>query len=183
MGTFPGSHTELSKEDLADLLARAIDLIPAEVFLLDAADGDLLLANAAARKRLQDGTPLGTVLARVAFRQGGGRVFRSQQTLAKGEVLWVLHDADSSRRREESAACAGRIWGLTERQTAVLSLLLDGLSNGEIARRLGCARNTVELHMSAVLSKSGSRTRAEAVSRAFEVAAWPVTRQRANEPA
>ncbi len=50
-------------------------------------------------------------------------------------------------------------WGLTERQVEVLSALIEGDSNKEIARRLACAENTVELHVTGLLRRAGVASR------------------------
>ena len=55
---------------------------------------------------------------------------------------------------------------LTPREWQVLDLLREGLTNEEIAERLGVAHNTVKYHVSEILSKLGLQTRREA-------AAWP----------
>lgn len=50
-------------------------------------------------------------------------------------------------------------WKLTPRQTEVLALLVQGHSNKEIARNLGCATKTVEIHLSHLLQKAGAESR------------------------
>ncbi len=52
---------------------------------------------------------------------------------------------------------------LTGRETEVLARLADGLTNGEIAHRLGVSRNTVKFHVSSIIGKLGAATRTEAV--------------------
>jgi predicted ATPase/DNA-binding CsgD family transcriptional regulator len=53
--------------------------------------------------------------------------------------------------------------GLTPRQTEVLSLLAQGLTNAEIADRLFLSTRTVDHHVSAILTRSGAEDRSEAV--------------------
>lgn len=47
------------------------------------------------------------------------------------------------------------LWGLTPAQSRVLSRLVRGLSNKEIAADLACAEATVEVHVTALFSASG----------------------------
>jgi NarL family two-component system response regulator LiaR len=56
---------------------------------------------------------------------------------------------------------------LTEREYAVLKLLVDGCSNAEIAERLHVTVATVKFHVGSILSKLGAANRAEAVSLAL----------------
>lgn len=55
--------------------------------------------------------------------------------------------------------------GLTPRQGSVLALVLEGLPNKVIARRLGLTENTVKEHVSAILQRLGVRTRMQVMSR------------------
>jgi DNA-binding CsgD family transcriptional regulator len=54
--------------------------------------------------------------------------------------------------------------GLTGREREVLELVAQGLSNAEIARRLGTGRSTVERTIAAAAAKLGVRSRAQAAA-------------------
>jgi DNA-binding NarL/FixJ family response regulator len=55
-------------------------------------------------------------------------------------------------------------WGLTPREAEVLEALVRGASNKEIAAAFGCARRTVEIHVTSVLRKSSTTSRTELVA-------------------
>ena len=59
--------------------------------------------------------------------------------------------------------------GLTPRQLEVLRLLVEGLANAEIAKRLVVSQRTVEHHVAAVLAKLGAASRLEAARRAADM--------------
>jgi DNA-binding CsgD family transcriptional regulator len=63
--------------------------------------------------------------------------------------------------------------GLTTRQLEVLALLAEGLSNAEIADRLFTSPKTVEHHVSAVLAKLGTHSRAQAIGAAHRLELIP----------
>jgi DNA-binding NarL/FixJ family response regulator len=50
---------------------------------------------------------------------------------------------------------------LTERQTEVLNLIVDGHSNKEIAHRLGTSEGTVKAHVTAIMRQLGVRNRVQ----------------------
>jgi NarL family two-component system response regulator LiaR len=57
---------------------------------------------------------------------------------------------------------------LTPREREVLVLLVEGLTNPEIADRLTVSRSTAKAHVSNILSKLGASTRMEAISLALQ---------------
>ncbi|WP_405056594.1 AAA family ATPase [Kribbella sp. NBC_01505] len=59
--------------------------------------------------------------------------------------------------------------GLTDRQVDVLMLLMDGMTNAEIAEKLVVSVRTVDHHVSAILMRLNARTRREAAAIAREL--------------
>ena len=56
---------------------------------------------------------------------------------------------------------------LTRRETEVLALVVDGLTNKEIAVRLGVSEETVKVHIRHLLAKLDARSRTHAVALAL----------------
>jgi DNA-binding NarL/FixJ family response regulator len=73
-----------------------------------------------------------------------------------------LVDREAPRSESDAAHL-----GLTDRETEVLRLMADALSNAEIAMRLFIGEATVKTHVSNVLQKLGARDRVQAIVLAY----------------
>jgi len=73
--------------------------------------------------------------------------------------------AEHARRSPAPPAWVGR---LTGRESEVLRHLAAGLTNAEIARLMAVGPATVKTHVAAVLAKTGTRDRTQAVIAAYE---------------
>ena len=99
-------------------------------------------------------------------------LFDAVRVVAAGEAL--LAPAITRRLIAEFARLRPRqvrpdsLSSLTRRETEILGLVAEGLSNGEIAARLVLSDETVKTHVSHVLRKLGLRDRAQAVVVAYE---------------
>jgi DNA-binding NarL/FixJ family response regulator len=54
--------------------------------------------------------------------------------------------------------------GLTQREVEILSLIAQGLTNGEIADRLFLSNHTIKTHINRIFAKTGSRDRVAAIA-------------------
>jgi DNA-binding NarL/FixJ family response regulator len=99
-------------------------------------------------------------------------LFEAVRVIAGGEAL--LAPTITRRLIAEFARLRPRqvrpdaLSALTPRETEILGLVAEGLSNGEIATRLVLSDETVKTHVSHVLRKLGLRDRAQAVVVAYE---------------
>jgi DNA-binding NarL/FixJ family response regulator len=101
------------------------------------------------------------------------RLFDAVRVVAGGEALLAPTVtrrliSEFTRLKPQASAPAPLLGGLTPRETEVLKLIAEGLSNPEIAARLVVTEETVKTHVSRVLNKLGLRDRTQAVVVAYE---------------
>jgi len=102
------------------------------------------------------------------------RLFDAVRVVAAGEALLAptvtrrLITEFTRLRPRTGDQPAAALAALTPRETQVLRLVAEGLSNPEIAARLRVTEETVKTHVSRVLSKLGLRGRTQAVVTAYE---------------
>jgi len=144
----------------------------------------VLVAGARAITALGQGSPEAPDLARAALGQAldwGNRdsfvcVYRTCPALlgvlvadsalrpAIESVLMAANDLQLARRA--GLRPSAETWHLTKRETEILVLIREGLTNKEIAGRLYVAESTVKVHVRHILRKLGVRTRTDAAVRA-----------------
>lgn len=88
--------------------------------------------------------------------------------MSRGMAAEVVRELAANARRGGAhlvASDAPEIAGLTVRELDVLRLLADGITDREIAERLGISTRTVETHVGSILHKLAVRNRAQAAAR------------------
>ncbi|GGZ13940.1 DNA-binding response regulator [Streptomyces inusitatus] len=98
----------------------------------------------------------------------GVRVVAAGEALLAPTVTRRLITEFSKLSTVPRVASVSRVGELTERETEVLVLIAQGLSNMEIASHLVVAESTIKTHVSRVLVKLGLRDRTQAAVFAYE---------------
>ena len=103
------------------------------------------------------------------------RLFDAVRVIAAGDALLaptvtrrLIGEFALLQPKPETNPPGAAFAALTPRETQVLRLVAEGLSNPEIAARLVVTDETVKTHVSRVLSKLGLRDRTQAVVAAYE---------------
>jgi DNA-binding NarL/FixJ family response regulator len=101
------------------------------------------------------------------------QLFEAVRVVAAGEALLAPAVtsrliAEFARLRPQLPTRPERLGDLTPRETEVLRLVAEGLSNAEIAERLVVTKETVKTHVSRILAKLDLRDRSQAVVLAYE---------------
>ena len=139
-----------------------------------------LMDGLAATRAILDEFPDARVIVLTTY-DGDEDIHRALEAGARGylvkdmlvdEVMDVVRAVHQGRRGIPQAVAAKlaehtpRI-PLTSRETEVLSLVAKGLSNAEVAGRIGRTEGTVKVHLKNILQKLGVDDRTEAVTTAL----------------
>ena len=168
-----------SGQEAIQLCAR----LQPDVVLMDMVMPDM--DGASATRLIRKESPSVQVLALTSFKEE----ILVQSALQAGAIGYLLKDVSADELAQAiRAAHAGRSTlspeaaqalvhatsqppapgiDLTERELEVLSLIVEGLNNSQIAARLTVSPSTVKSHVSSILSKLAVTSRTEAVSLAL----------------
>jgi len=186
LATFLKVVDDLQLVGEAESGAAAIQLcgeILPDVILMDMVMPDM--DGATATRAIRQQYPQMQVIALTSFKEGD----LVKNALEAGAIAYLLKDVSADDLvRAIRAAHAGRATlspeaaqalvetanqppapglDLTEREREVLTLMIEGLNNAQIAARLTVSSSTVKSHVSNILSKLGVASRTEAVTLAL----------------
>lgn len=128
-----------------------------------------LLAIAARTRQLAARPEAATQPACAHVRARSGTWLALHGSLLGDRVAIVVQPASPTQLAPLIAAA----YGLTPREREIAALLLRGLTNDDIARRLWLSPHTVQDHAKAVYEKTGARDRLDLVARVFYQHAQP----------
>ena len=186
LATFLKVFDDLQLAGEAESGAAAIQLcgeILPDVVLMDMVMPDM--DGATATRAICQKYPQVQVIALTSFKEGD----LVKNALEAGAIAYLLKDVSADDLvRAIRAAHAGRAtlspaaaqalvetanqppapgFDLTEREREVLTLMIEGLNNTQIAGRLTVSPSTIKSHVSNILSKLGVASRTEAVALAL----------------
>jgi NarL family two-component system response regulator LiaR len=187
LGAFLLAYEDLDLIGEADSGEQAVHLceqIRPDVVLMDLVMPGM--DGAAATRAVRERVPQTQVIALTSFKEKdlvegvmeAGAIGYLLKNVSADELARAIREAHAGRPTLAPEAAQALIqavrqpprpgFDLTEREQEVLALLVEGLSNLEIAERLVVSRSTVKFHVSSILSKLGVTSRTEAVTVAFK---------------
>jgi two-component system, chemotaxis family, CheB/CheR fusion protein len=103
------------------------------------------------------------LMAVEAMRAGAGAVDFLEKPVLQDDLLAGIDRAqkaacDSTERSTRREVAVTRLSRLTEREQAIMDLVVEGHANKEIAGRLNLSQRTVEYHRAAVMAKTGAES-------------------------
>lgn len=125
--------------------------------------GEAYMVVMMARARAQDRRRI-PASTRLVGRSGRWLTLRGDCTVTEGgdvpEIVLIIGESNPSEILPKRALA----YGLSARERDVVGALLHGCSTAQVARRLHISEHTVRDHVKALLSKTGTASRAELVS-------------------
>lgn len=107
-----------------------------------------------------------TVSAVIAVSEGAGWL---DPAIAKVVLTNIRRGGNNCEKRGEINYKLGKnLYGLTEREMEVLALIVDGLTNPQIAEKLVITISTTKTHVHSILQKLYVNTRSKAISMAMK---------------
>jgi len=186
LATFLKVFDDLQLAGEAESGAAAIQLcgeILPDVVLMDMVMPDM--DGATATRAIRQQFPQVQVIALTSFKEGdlvknalqAGAIGYLLKDLSADELAQAIRAAHEGRATLSPEAAQALIetanqppepgLDLTEREREVLTLMIEGLNNTQIAGRLTVSPSTIKSHVSNILSKLGVASRTEAVTLAL----------------
>lgn len=156
-------EAQSSETNWEELIALAVPIV------LLADEADLVSATAAIAGGVQAillGDATGAELAAAAHSAAAGLLTLSgdlAHLVRQGLLAHAVDEGDESVGSPTSIADASPEH-LTLREREVLEMMMEGLSNKELAAHLNISAHTVKFHISSILGKLGASTRTEAAA-------------------
>ena len=144
-----------------------------------------VMDGAAATRAIRQQFPQVQVIALTSFKEGeliknaleAGAIGYLLKDVSADDLVWAIRSAHAGRATLSPEVAQSLVdtanlppspgLDLTEREREVLMLVIEGLSNTQIAGRLSDSPSTIKSHVSNILSKLGVASRTEAVTLAL----------------
>jgi len=154
-----------------------------DIILMDMVMPDM--DGATATRAIRQQFPQVQVIALTSFKEGdlvknaleAGAIGYLLKDVSADELVWAIRAAHAGRATLSPEAAQALVetanqpvapgLDLTEREREVLTLMIEGLNNTQIAGRLTVSPSTIKSHVSNILAKLGVASRTEAVSLAL----------------
>jgi DNA-binding CsgD family transcriptional regulator len=151
------------------LVAAAMSHIPAPAFLLNG-QGVVLETNPSGRVWLDRQLPRIAELS-ACVQHGTSPQWHVTRVAERGQTWRYLVIRKGDSLVAHSARLAAQHWGFSARETEILQLLSEGLTNRALAAQLNVTERTIETHLTAMFDKAQVETRTELVARALRCSA------------
>jgi DNA-binding NarL/FixJ family response regulator len=148
---------DLGTEDGLEWLPRITAAVPSSKVLI----------LTALRDRARDEEALQRGARGLVLKDAPPDVLVSAVRAVAGGGLWFDPRVLAAPRKPAEPAPVDRLAGLTAREREIVGLVVQGLRNEEVARRIGITEKTVRNHLTAVFDKVGVSSRLELVVLAF----------------